>query len=105
MAVVERYMFYYMDRILEKKFDEAIEIAQNIITHCENEESELIKGFLAAAKSLEALKVGEFDEVEELWNHFENSQKFLLPQNRHYALMLEMKLILQNMKEEIERII
>ena len=105
MAHIERFMFYYIDTISEKKFDEAIELAQNLLESCEEESTPVIEGLLSAAKSLQALKMGEFDEVEELWNAYEASKKFLTPSNKHYAILLESCLILENIKEEIERII
>ncbi|NPA03830.1 MAG: hypothetical protein GXO61_03120 [Epsilonproteobacteria bacterium] len=105
MAQVERYMFYYLDTIIEKRFKEAIEIAQDLLSRCEEESLPVIEGFLNAARSLEALKCGEFDQVEELWNRYELSKQFLLPPNRHYGLLMEIALILENTKEEIERII
>ncbi len=105
MAALERYMFYYMDTITEKNFKEAIELASQMIELCEDESTPIAEGFLAAAKSLEALKVGNFDVVEELWNAYEESKKFLLPQNKHFAILAEINLILENTKEEIERII
>ncbi len=98
-------MFYYMDTIVERNFAEAISLAQSMIELCEDENTPVVEGFLSAARSLEAIKMGDFDHVEELWNAFEDSQKFLMPQNRHYALMLEIKLILENIKEEIEKTI
>ncbi|BCD63039.1 MULTISPECIES: hypothetical protein [Nitratiruptor] len=105
MAHLERYMFYYMDTINEKNFKEAIELAQSIIEECEDESTPIIEGFLSAAKSLQALKMGEFDDVEELWNSYEEAKRFLTPSNRHYAILLETCMILENTKEEIERII
>ncbi len=105
MAALERYMFYYLDTISEKNFKEAIELAQNMVELCEDESTPLLEGYLAAAKSLEALKMGDFDVVEELWNAYEESKKFLFPQNRHFAILMEINLILENTKEEIERIV
>ncbi len=105
MAQLERYMFYYMDTIGEKNFKEAMEIAQNMLQSCEDESAPVIEGLLSAAQSLQALKMGEFDEVEESWNAYEKAKKFLEPSNRHYAILLETCLILENTKEEIERII
>ncbi len=105
MAQLEKFMFYYMDTILEKNFKESIEIANQMLELCEDESAPVIEGFLQAANSLQALKMGEFDEVEELWNAYEESKKFLAPQNRHYALLLEISLILENTKEDIERIV
>ena len=105
MAQLEKYMFYYMDTIVDKNFKEAIEVANQMLELCEDESAPVIEGFLSAANSLQALKMGEFDEVEEAWNAYEESKKFLAPQNRHYALLLEITLILENTKEEIERIV
>lgn len=105
MAQLEKFMFYYMDTILEKNFKESIEIANQMLELCEDESAPVIEGFLSAANSLQALKTGEFDAVEELWNAYEESKKFLAPQNRHYALLLEISLILENTKEDIERIV
>ena len=92
MAQLERYMFYYMDTIIEKNFKEAIEVANQMLELCEDESAPVIEGFLSAANSLQALKMGEFDAVEETWNAYEESKKFLAPQNRHYALLLEISL-------------
>ena len=105
MAQLERYMFYYIDTILEKNFKESIEVAQQMLDLCEDESAPVIEGLLNAANSLEALKIGDFDKVEALWNSYEESKKFLMPQNRHYAILLETTLIVENTKEEIERII
>ena len=105
MAQLERYMFYYIDTILEKNFKESIEVAQQMLELCEDESTPVIEGLLSAASSLEAIKIGEFDKVEELWNSYEESKKFLMPQNRHYAILLETTLIVENTKEEIERIV
>ena len=105
MAALERYMFYYMDTIMEKNFKEAIEIAQELIEACENETTPVIEGFLSAAESLQALKYGDFDRVEELWNAYEESKKFLAPPNKHYAVLLEISLILENTKEDLERMV
>ena len=105
MAALERYMFYYMDTIVEKNFKEAIEVAQQMVELVEDESAPMVEGYLSAAKCLEALKMGDFDVVEELWNSYEESKKFLAPQNRHFAILAEINLILENTKEEIERII
>ncbi len=105
MAQLERYMFYYIDTILEKNFKESIEVAQQMLELCEDESAPVIEGLLSAASSLEAIKIGEFDKVEELWSSYEDSKKFLMPQNRHYAILLETTLIVENTKEEIERIV
>ncbi|BAF70852.1 hypothetical protein [Nitratiruptor sp. SB155-2] len=105
MAQLEKYMFYYMDTISERQFNEAIELARQMLEICEDESAPVIEGLLSAATCLEALKMGDFDNVEALWNSYEESKKFLMPQNRHYALLLETTLILENTKEEIERII
>ncbi|MRI57910.1 MAG: hypothetical protein C6H99_00205 [Epsilonproteobacteria bacterium] len=105
MAALERFMFYYMDTIIERNFKEAIEVAQNMLEECENETTPVIEGFLSAAQSLQALKYGEFDRVEELWNAYEASKKFLAPPNKHYAVLLEISLILENTKEDLERIV
>ncbi|MRI83801.1 MAG: hypothetical protein C6I00_05200 [Nitratiruptor sp.] len=105
MAALERYMFYYMDTIIEKNFKEAIQLAQEMVNLCEEESAPLLEGYLAAAQSLQALKMGDFDVVEELWNQFEESKRFLAPHNRHFAILAEINLILENTKEEIERII
>ena len=105
MAQLEKYMFYYMDTINEKRFNEAIELAQQMLELCEDESAPVIEGLLSAATCLESLKMGDFDKVEEQWNAFEESKKFLMPQNRHYSLLLETTFILENIKEEIERII
>ncbi|BCD68834.1 hypothetical protein [Nitratiruptor sp. YY09-18] len=105
MAQLERFMFYYIDTINEKNFKEAIDLAKQMLEICEDESAPVIEGLLSAAMSLENMKIGEFDEVEELWNSYEEAKKFLMPQNRHYAILLETTLILENTKEEIERII
>ncbi len=105
MAQLERFMFYYIDTILEKNFKESIEVAQQMLELCEDESAPVIEGLLHAANSLECIKMGDFDRVEELWNAYEESKKFLMPQNRHYAILLETTLIVENTKEEIERIV
>ncbi len=105
MAQLERYMFYYIDTILEKNFKESIEVARQMLELCEDESAPVIEGLLSAANSLECIKMGDFDRVEELWNAYEESKKFLMPQNRHYAILLETTLIVENTKEEIERIV
>ncbi len=105
MAQIERYMFYYIDTINEKKFGEAMDLAKQMLELCEDESAPVIEGLVSAANSLECLKTGNFDRVEELWNAFEESRKFLMPQNRHYAILLETTLILENVKEEIEKIV
>ncbi len=105
MAQLERYMFYYMDTIVERNFKEAQELASQMLELCEDESAPVVEGFLSAANCLQALKMGDFDRVEELWNAYEESKKFLEPSNRHYALLLEISLVLENTKEEIERII
>ncbi len=105
MAQIERFMFYYIDTINERKFGEAMDLAKQMLELCEDESAPVIEGFISAANSLECLKTGEFDRVEELWNIFEQSKKFLMPQNRHYSILLETTFILENTKEEIERMI
>ena len=105
MAQLERYMFYYMDTIIERNFKEAIEVAQNMLEACESESTPVIEGFLSAAECLNALYYGDFDRVEELWKSYEESKKFLSPPNKHYAVLLEISLILENTKEELERIV
>ena len=105
MAQLERFMFYYIDTILEKNFKESIEVAQQMLELSEDESAPIIEGLLHAANSLECIKMGDFDRVEELWNAYEESKKFLMPQNRHYAILLETTLIVENTKEEIERIV
>ncbi|MRJ02278.1 MAG: hypothetical protein GXO19_04715 [Epsilonproteobacteria bacterium] len=105
MADLERYMFHYMDTIIERNFKEAIDLAQQMILISEEETLPIMEGYLAAARSLEALKMGDFDIVEKLWDQFEGSKGFLLPRNRHFAILAEINIILENTKEEIERII
>ncbi len=105
MAQIERFMFYYIDTVTEKRFGEAMDLAKQMLEVCEDESAPVIEGLISAANSLECLKMGEFDRVEELWNAFEESKKFLMPQNRHYALLLETTLVLENIKEEIEKIV
>jgi len=105
MAQLERYMFYYMDTIAQKDFKESVDLARQMLELCEDESAPVIEGFLQAANSLYALYMGDFDKVEEQWQAYEESKRFLSPQNRHYALLLEITLILENTKEEIERIV
>jgi hypothetical protein len=105
MAMLERYMFYYMDTITQKRFAEALELVEQMRQMADEQIRPLLDGYAAAAQCLEALKMGEFDVVEELWGEFEASTKLLDPHNSHYAILAEINLILENIKEEIERII
>ena len=105
MALLERYMFYYMDTIIQKRFNEALELVERMEEICDEEMAPLLEGYRAAAQSLEALKMGDFDVVEELWERFEASTRLLEPRNSHYAILAEINLILENTKEDIERII
>ena len=105
MAMLERYMFYYMDTIIQKRFNEALDLVAQMREMADGDVAPLLDGYEAAAQCLEALKMGDFDVVEELWERFEASARALEPQNSHYAILAEINLILENTKEDIERII
>ncbi|WP_281951668.1 hypothetical protein [Nitrosophilus kaiyonis] len=102
---IEKYMFKYIDAINEENFKEAVEILQDSLNFCNDESSFVIKGFIDAAKTLDALKYGDFDIVEDLWLSYEKSKSKITPKNRYYSIFLEMSLIVEDIKEYYERII
>ena len=102
---IEKYMFRYIDAINVHQFKEAREVLQDLLNLCDEETSLAIKGFIDAADTLNALKYGDFDIVEKLWDSYEESKKYITPKSRYYSIFLEMSLIVEDIKEDIERII
>ena len=102
---IEKYMFKYLDAINEQNFKEAVEILNECLNFCDDESSFAIKGFIDAAKTLDALKYGDFDIVESLWLSYEESKNKITQKNRYYSIFLEMSLTVEDLKEYYERII
>jgi len=102
---IEKYMFRYIDAVNEQSFKEAATILKEILNMCDDESALIIEGFIDAASTLEALKYGDFDKVEELWNSYESKKEFINPKNRYYSIYLEMSLIVEDLKENIEKFI
>ena len=102
---VENYLFRYIEAINEEKFREGVEILKSSLSFCDNESSFIIEGFIDAAKTLNALKYGDFDIVERLWLSYEESKSKILPKNRYYTIFLEMSFAVEDKKEYYERIV
>jgi len=105
MENLEKYMFRYIDAVTKNCFKDASEILNDLLEKCDEETNIILKGFIDAANTLEALKIGEFDMVEDLWNSYEKSKKYISPKNRYYSIYLEISLIVEDLKETIEKII
>ncbi len=102
MGSIERDMFRYIDALVEQSFKEAAEILQEHIKRCDENTSLILQGFIDAAKTLEAFEKENFDELELLWNSYENSKKYLTPKSRYYSIFLEMSLVVEDIKDNME---
>lgn len=102
---IEKDMFRYIDAVNEHSFNEAKEVLESVLDICNEEDAIIIKGFIDAAKTLQALKYGDFDIVEELWTSYEETKSFITPKNRYYSIYLEMSLVVEDLKESIEKFI
>ena len=102
---IEEYFFEYIDVIHEKEFESAAEVIEFVKNYLSAEHKEILDGYKKAALCLNALKMGEFDDVEELWEEYEKLKEKLFPSLKYYSIFLEMSLTVEDMKDSIEKFI
>ncbi len=105
MGGIEQGMFGFLEAIGENRFGEAAEILKEAQQICDQESFRVLEGFMFAAMTLEAMQKEEFHKVEKFWLRYEESKRFLNSKNRYYSIFLEISLVIEDIKEEMDNII